>query len=37
VQIIKRAPDVKKYVTEKYLLMVENDPKLKAFAESTKD
>jgi ABC-type nitrate/sulfonate/bicarbonate transport system substrate-binding protein len=36
-QIIKSAPDVKKYVTEKYLLMVENDPKLKAFAESAQD
>jgi ABC-type nitrate/sulfonate/bicarbonate transport system substrate-binding protein len=37
VQIIKSAPDVKKYVTEKYLLMVDNDPKLKAFAESSQD
>jgi ABC-type nitrate/sulfonate/bicarbonate transport system substrate-binding protein len=36
-QIIKKAPDVKKYVTKKYLLMVENDPTLKAFAENTQD
>jgi ABC-type nitrate/sulfonate/bicarbonate transport system substrate-binding protein len=36
-QIIKRAPDSKKYVTEKYLLMIENDPQLKAFAENGQD
>jgi hypothetical protein len=33
----KAALDVKKYVAEKYLLMVENDPKLKAFTENTQD
>jgi ABC-type nitrate/sulfonate/bicarbonate transport system substrate-binding protein len=31
--IINKTPDVKKYVTNKFLLMVENDPALKAFAE----
>ena len=36
-QIIKKAPDAKKYVTGKYLLMIENDPQLKAFAENSQD
>jgi ABC-type nitrate/sulfonate/bicarbonate transport system substrate-binding protein len=36
-QIIKRAPDAKKYVTGKYLLMIENDRQLKAFAENSQD
>jgi ABC-type nitrate/sulfonate/bicarbonate transport system substrate-binding protein len=36
-QIIKKAPDAKKYVTEKYLLIIENDPQLKAFAEDGQD
>lgn len=37
VQSIRRAPDAKKYVTGKYLRMIENDPQLKAFAESSQD
>lgn len=37
VGIISKIPDVKSYVSDKFLLMVANDPKLKAFAEGTGD
>jgi NitT/TauT family transport system substrate-binding protein len=37
VGMINKIPDAKTYVTDKFLLMVANDPKLKAFAESTGD
>jgi ABC-type nitrate/sulfonate/bicarbonate transport system substrate-binding protein len=36
-QIIQSVPDVNKYITNKFLLMVESDPKLKAFAENGQD
>jgi ABC-type nitrate/sulfonate/bicarbonate transport system substrate-binding protein len=34
VGIINNIPDSKAYVTDKFLLMIESDPKLKAFADS---
>ncbi len=37
VSIINNVPDSKAYVTDKFLLMIENDPKLKGFAESSDD
>jgi ABC-type nitrate/sulfonate/bicarbonate transport system substrate-binding protein len=37
VSIINKVPDSKAYVTDKFLLMIENDPKLKASAESPDD
>ena len=37
VGIINNVPDAKSYVTDKFLLMVENDPKLRTFAENTGD
>jgi NitT/TauT family transport system substrate-binding protein len=37
VGMINKIPDAKTYVTDRFLLMVANDPKLKAFAESTED
>ena len=37
VGIINKIPDTKTYVTDKFLLMIENDPKLKAFAENSSD
>ncbi len=37
VDIINKIPDSKVYVTDKFLLMVESDPKLKAFAENADD
>ncbi|MDA8108235.1 MAG: ABC transporter substrate-binding protein [Betaproteobacteria bacterium] len=37
VGVINKVPDAKGYVTDKYLLMIEHDPKLKAFAENASD
>lgn len=37
VSIINKIPDTKSYVTDKFLLMIDNDPKLKAFAENSGD
>lgn len=37
VGIINNVPDSKAYVTDKFLLMIENDPKLKAFAQNADD
>lgn len=37
VGIINKIPDSKSYVTDKFLLMIENDPKLKAVAENSGD
>lgn len=37
VGIINKIPDTKTYVSDKFLLMIENDPKLKAFAENSGD
>lgn len=34
---IRKVPDVKTHVSNKYLTMIENDPKLKAFAENKGD
>ena len=34
---IRKVPDVKTHVTDKYLMMIQNDPKLKAFAENKGD
>lgn len=37
VGVVRKIPAFKDHVTDKYLLMIQNDPKLKAFAESTAD
>ncbi len=37
VGVINKVPDAKTYVTDKYLLMIEHDPKLKHFAENGAD
>lgn len=37
VGVIRKVPAVADHVTDKYLLMIQNDPKLKAFAENTAD
>ncbi|TMS58737.1 myristoyl transferase [Imbroritus primus] len=37
VGVVRKIPSVKDHVTNKYLLMIQNDPKLKAFAENTGD
>lgn len=37
VAIINKVPDTKSYVSDKFLLMVANDPKLRAFAENAGD
>jgi NitT/TauT family transport system substrate-binding protein len=34
---LSRVPDPKDYITDKFLLMIENDPALKKFAEDTSD
>jgi len=37
VGIINKIPDTRTYVSDKFLLMIDNDPKLKAFAENSGD
>jgi NitT/TauT family transport system substrate-binding protein len=37
VGIVNKEPSAKDYATDKFLLMIQNDPKLKAFAENVAD